>query len=405
MEKSQKIQLLSSIILVGFTITVIFHYVLGYYYNLPYPFNTFLCIPKEAFSDFTSTLPRVKDFAPYVHPDPWMNYFPLAYILLFPFSIIKNKLIAYFIFASGFLSFFTYMNIKFLYTKNLTKLENIQNIFIITCLSYPVLYALDRGNFDMFLFVLFAGFVYAFKSNKYFLSAILLAIENAIKPFSILFLILFLFKKRFKEFFFSILLSTILVVGGFLCLKGGFFDQIVIYIKNLMLFKKLWIYNIGGNGTSEASSLFTALKFLLCTNTNVISVWLLEKIYIYLGFILTVLTIFFTYKEQIYWKKITLLTLYMLLVPYIIIDYKLIFLFVPIWLFVNAEEKNKFDLVYTILFGLLLFSKKIFILWLHVGKLSQLITYGVVINPIIMLLLVSLIIFEQFNRLKQKTTS
>jgi hypothetical protein len=399
MEKSEKVTLLAIIVLVGFTATVIFHYVMGFYLNIPYPFNTFLCIPKEAFSDFTSTLPRIRNLTPYSHPDLWMNYFPLAYILLFPFSLIKNRLIAYFIFASGFLTFLIGMNTKIFSVKNLTKVENFRNIFILSFMSYPVLYALDRGNFDMFLLILFAGFVYAFKSEKYVLSAILMGIENAIKPFSILFSILFLFKKRFKEFFLSLLISALLIIGGFLFFKGGFFDQIIIYIINLAKFKKLWVdsnYGIAG----DTSSIFSALKFLLCDFGHIISMQVLGKLTVFIGFIVTTITIIFTYREKTYWKKVTLLTLHMLLVPYIIIDYKLIFLLVPIWLFVNSEEKTNFDRVYTVLFGVLLFSKKLFILWLHAGSQSQLVTYGVIINPIIMSLFMGLIIFEQFQKKK-----
>jgi len=401
MGKSEKVTLLASIVLVGFVFAIIFHYILGFYLHLPYPFNTFLCIPDQAFSDFTSTLSRIRNFTPYSSPDPWMTYFPLAYIILFPFSLIKHRLIAYLIFASGFLSFLTFMNIKNLYNKNLTKVENFTNIFILTFMTYPVLYAMDRGNFDLFLFVLFSGFVYSFKNEKYFLSAALLGIENAIKPFPSLFLILFLLKKRFKEFFLSLAISALLIIGGFLVLKGGFFNQLQVYINNLVIFKKTWIYGANSLGLSEASSLFAALKFLLCSVNQIISINLLEKLYTYIGFIITAITIYFTCKEKTYWKKVTLLTLNMLLVPYIIIDYKLIFLLVPIWLFVNAKEKTKFDMAYTVLFGLLLVSKKLFVLWVKSGHLSQLITYGVIINPLIMLIFVGLIIFEQFYTKKE----
>ncbi|MEI8129356.1 MAG: glycosyltransferase 87 family protein, partial [bacterium] len=268
--------------------------------------------------------------------------------------------------------------------------------------SYPILYALDRGNFDMFLFVIFAGFVYLFKSKKYLLSAVLLGIQNAIKPFPLLFLLLFLFKKKYKEFFLSLLISGLLIIGSFLCFKGGFFHQITTYIQSLVIFKKLWIYNISGNGMSESSSLFGALKFLLCVYNHVTTTLVLEKLYIFIASIITMITIIFTYKEDVFWKKITLLTLNMLLVPYIIIDYKLIFLFIPIWLFVNAKEKTKLDLTYTILLGLLLIPKKIFFLWLHVEHMTQLVTYGIIINPILMLIFMGLIIYEQLSKKQKK---
>ncbi len=397
MEKSRKITLLATIVLVGFVWAVVFHYFLGFYFHVPYPFNTFLSMPKDFFGDFLFTLPDVKRFVPYSQIDGWMVYFPLAYILLIPFAYIKNKILASFIFAFGFVFFLIFMNIKFLYAKNLMKVENFRNIFIMTFLSYPFLYMIDRGNLDMYLFMVFVGFVYLFKSKKYLLSAVLIGLANAMKPFSALFLILFLFKKRYKEFFLSLFLTLILVIGGFLFFKGGFFNQVHIYHANLVMFKKLWIYD-KERGLLQCSSLFSALKFLLCSYKQIISSSLLEKIYSYLGFIITSIIIFFAYREKTYWKTVTLLTLHMLLVPYIICDYKLIFLFVPIWLFANAEEKTRFDKVYTILFGLLLIPKKIFMLWIHIGTVSQLVTYGVIINPILMILFIGLIIYEQFSK-------
>lgn len=401
MEKSEKATLLACIVLVGFAVTVIFHYIMGSYLHFSYPFNTFLCSSDAAFSDFTSTLSKIKNLAPYAHIDSWMCYFPLAYILLFPFTLIKNALMAYYIFASGFWAFLIYMNIKFLYVKNLANGVNFQNIFILSFLSYPVLYILDRGNFDMFLLIVFAGFIYAFKSEKYFISAVLIGIENAIKPFSILFLILFLFKNRYKEFFLSLIISTLLIIVGFMFLDGGFFDQISVFIINLAKFKKFWV---DGNVMIDVSSLFTGLKFLLCYK-NLIGVQTFERFYSYIGFIITSIVIFFAYREKTYWKKITLLTLQMLLVPYIIMDYKLIFLFVPIWLFINAEEKTALDAAYTVLFGLLLFSKRIFVFWIFAEGMPQFATYDVIINPIIMLVFICLIIFEQFKKNKAELKS
>lgn len=402
MEKSQKVTLLAAIVLVGFSVTVIFHYIMGFYLHLDYPADTFLCNPKLAFNDFTSTMLKIKNFAPYHHYDSWVNYFPLAYILWFPFSFIKNRLIGYLIFATGFMAFLTSMNVKFLSTKNLSKMANFRNIFIMTLLSYPVLYILDRGNFDMFLLILFAGFIYAFKSKKYFLSAVLIGIENAIKPFPALFLILFLFKRKYKELFLSLIISALLIVGGFMLLNGRFFDQISVYIINLAKFKKLWVDTDNGAALIDSSSLFAGLKFLLCYSGKVISVQTLERFYSCISFIITSAVIFFVYREKVYWKKVTLLTLQMLLMPYIIIDYKLIFLYVPIWLFLNSEEKTAFDAAYAVLFGLLLFSKKMFSYFDLTGGTIGFVSLGVMVNPIIMLTFMGLIISEQFRKAQNK---
>lgn len=405
MEKSEKVLLLSSIILVGFTFGVIYHYILGFYLDLGDPYNSFLFGASSALGDFSNVLPFIKDLNPYQEPTIWINYFPLAYILMFPFTLFKDLLIAYIVFAACFLSFLIFMNIKNFTCSNLTKIQNTQNIIIISLISYPVLYLLDKGNFDMYLFVLFALFVYSFKSEKYFLSAFILAIENAFKPFFIVFLILFLFKKKFKEFFLSIILTILMIVGGFLFLKGAFFNQIITLIKSLMLFKSIYVYQDNNScGLFFCSSLFSLLKLVFCklTSAPIVSFSLFAQIYSYLCFVITAFTIFFIWKEKVFWKQITLLVCNMLLIPYVTFDYKLIFLFVPIWLFVNENFKSKFDLAYTILFALLLIPKNIVITRIATSiTAAKWFSLSIIINPLILIAISGLIIFEQFY-LKRK---
>lgn len=403
MEKSEKVLVLSSIILVGFVIGVVFHYILGYYLHKPFPGNTFLFRPDQAFTDFTIILSSIKNLAPFSQPNFMINYFPLAYILLFPFTLIKNPLLAFLIFTFIFLSFFIFSNVKMFQCKNLTKLQNFQNIFILSILPYPFLMLLDRGNFDMFLFILFAIFIYSFKSEKFFLSSIILAIINGIKPFTLIFLFLFLFKKKYKEFFLSIIIMTSLILGGFMFLRGPFFNQISTFITNLTLFKQSYVYlNNNVSVMIGGSSLFIVFR-LFCINlikASLMPMKIFILLYNILSLIITTIVIFFTYRENFFWKQITLLTLTMLLLPYIVFDYKLIFLFIPIWLFVNSKEKSQFDLIYTILFGLLFIPKSI-IITNPIPWPEGLFFLSMIANPIIMLLFIGLIIFEQFH-LKQK---
>ena len=61
--------------------------------------------------------------------------------------------------------------------------------------------------------------------------------------------------------------------------------------------------------------------------------------------------------ETDFWKKVSLLVFIMLLFPYTSADYKLLHLFIPIVLFINNKKEEKNDLIYTILFALLLIPK------------------------------------------------
>ncbi len=408
MEKSQKITTISCIIAIGFTMAVFYHYMLSAYLHLERPFNTFIWWPNLAFSDFLDISAAVKNFAPFQKPLWYINYFPLGYIFLFPFALIKNKIIGYLLFLSIFLSFWLPFNIKTFKCKDLTNLQNFQNLFFLTYVSYPFIMLIDRGNFDMMLFILFAGFIYFYKKEKYLLSAIVLAVFNAIKPFMAIFLVLLLFKKKFKEVFFSLLISLFLVVGGFLVLKGGFWNQILVFITNLSICKYIYLINsslTNGNGFYANSTLYIPMKLsLIFLNLRtVISSVMLLKIYSVISSIITLTTIFFAWKEKIFWKQVSLLTLCALVTPYIMIDYKLLFLFVPIALFVNAKEKTNFDLIYAILFGLLLVPKNIVI----VSKVYAPLWFSlsVVVNPLIILTFMGLLIFEQFYTKKGTETN
>lgn len=396
MEKSEKVTLLSIIILVGFALGVFYHYILGFYLHAPEPYNSFLYPSSMAFCDIFGILPYIKDFAPYSHLVLWVAYFPLTYLIMFPFTLIKNPVVLYLIYIPGFLAYLMFMNIKTFTCKSLTKLQNFQNVFILTALSYPVLYVLDKGNFDMYLFVIFGLCVYAFKFEKYFISCVLLAIVNAMKPFTILFLILFLRKKRYKEFFLSLILTTLLVIGGFMIFKGAFFDQIIDFIKVQVLFKLTYATN-ASLGIGFSSSMFMPLKAIaLHFSTSHAFIVNFVKLYSYICLAITGLTILFLWREKILWKQLTLIICNFLLLPYCTYDYKFIFLFIPIWLFIN-EEKSDFDLAYILLFGLLLIPKSIIIHFLSIASTgTNWLSLSAILNPIIMVVISLLIIYEQF---------
>lgn len=405
MNKSEKVAVLSTIILVGFAIGVIYCYITYSYLQLSWPFASFLYPPQAAFCDFFWSFPYIKDLNPYRTTTLCVVYFPLAYFFLYPFTLIKSLLLSYLIYVSGFIYYIIHMNVKNFFCKDLTMIQNFQNIFIITIISYPVLYNFDKGNLDMILFIILGFFVYAFKAEKYLLAAVLLAVENAIKPFPVFFLLLFLIKKRYKEFFLSIILTALMIIGGFMLLKGNFFTEITYLIKNLFMFKITYAFSIGNDyGMAFASSLFMPLKLIFClfTAKPLISPGDLTRIYDSFCNIITLATLFFVWKEKTYWKQLTLLICNFLLLPYITYDYKLIFLFLPLWLFVNEEKKTKMDLWYTILFGLLFIPKHIVIPHLIVSKTATpWFSLSIIVNPIIMLVLSAIIIFEQFYNKKE----
>lgn len=398
MNKTEKVTVLSTIILVGFVFAVIYHYILGFYLHFGSPFNSFVYPASFAFCDLFRILPYIKDFKPYQENTLWVVYFPLTYLLMLPFAFIKNKILAYLLYISPFFYYLTKMNVKTFTCDNLTKLQNFQNIFIITFISYPVLYSLDKGNFDMILFVMLGVWVYLFPKEKYGICSVLLAIMNAIKPFTVWFLFLFLFKKKYKEFFLSIILTAFLIIGGFLTFPDNIFYQIIVLLENIALYKIT--YALGTTmGLGFCSSIFIPLKILFMHfSTNLYSVIKFVNFYDYFCHFITAVTIFFVWREKTYWKQILLLIGNFLLLPYCTYDYKLIFLFIPLWMFIDKPENAKSDLIYTLLFGLLFIPKNIIIKLVGIhNNVSDWTSLSVLVNPILIVLLCLLVIYEQFK--------
>lgn len=401
MQKSEKVTLLATIILIGFALGVIYHYILTYYTNNHYVgvYNSFLYPASYAFCDFYGPFGFIKTLKPYQGVNTWVVYFPLTYIFLLPFAFIKNLILSYSIYISGFVAYLIYMNTKMFSCKDLTKLQNVQNIFIITLLSYPVLYCFDKGNFDIYLFILLGFWAYAFQAGKYKLSAVLLALINAMKPFTIFFLLFYLMKKQYKALFLSIILTAVLIIGCFLIIPDNLVNELSMFILSLRYYKQSYAYG-GAIGMGFTSSLFMPLKALfLHFSTASKDVVNFVKIYDYVCQLITLITLYFVWKEKTFWKQLTLLIGNFLLLPYCTYDYKLIFLLIPIWMFVNQEKKGKSDWAYLILFALLFIPKNIVINFpLIPSKTMGWLSLSAILNPIIILALSGLIIFEQFYK-------
>ena len=97
--------------------------------------------------------------------------------------------------------------------------------------------------------------------------------------------------------------------------------------------------------------------------------------------------------EKEFWKKVAVLVFIMLLFPQISADYKLIHIYIPLLLFVNASQGKKYDLFYTIMFSLLMIPKDYYLLYSVLSDSGKYdISVGVLINPMIMIVMMFFII-------------
>jgi len=395
--RKEKIKYVVYILFLGFLMAVFYsagQNILGY----KDPKNTFLFTPGNIFSDFTS---------PVKAPDV-ITYSFFTTIIKRIFFLIGTE-ISLMLFILSSLVFFTLINLKEIGDKKLDK-STVINIVIFSLLSYPLLFTVNRGNMEIFVFFLLYLFASYLSKKKFLTSAFFLSLAISMKLFPVVFLVVFLSFKKFRVFFFACL-STLLI---------NLISYVTIFFQSSNIIKKMMseyfasytgsymkAYAIDNRGLDFGHSLYGLLKlriFSFYKSTSITDVTLREvtslfKLYSFIEIgLFAFLSSYVVFIEKELWKKITLLVIAMNLLPYISADYKLINFFVPLYLFLNKKEKSKTDLIYVILFSLLLVPKNYYTTLLNLPDISL----AVFLNPILMILLMVLIIFEGLRNIYYK---
>jgi hypothetical protein len=391
MEQARKVDIITSIVLVGFVVAVVFHYIMGMYQGVGFPYNTFLFDPTDRFNDLFNSFHIAGNFDPYVQKvgyDPAV-YFPFAYTLLcsinffqsqnfFPALIIILSLFAVFLIAGNYLA---------LVNLNMSKANLYKNIFILSFLSYPFLFVVDRANIECILFIFLAGFLYFFLEKKYFKSALLLSLAVAMKGYPGLFWLLFIKERKFKELAVSVAFSAIITIGSLLLFRGTLQSNISGLLTGLN-------YIVHNSRVNYGSSLCGAIKSFLLINSFHFSSVALDNIFGLFSMVIFLLLSFYViFKEKELWKQTAIIAIGMLLFMQVSSDYKLIILFIPFWLFLSTKNISKYDRFYSVLFGLMLIPKAYFFV---VKSNNMAIELSAIINPLILLILMFAIMKERF---------
>ena len=185
--------------------------------------------------------------------------------------------------------------------------------------------------------------------------------------------------------------------------RGGILEQFYVFLQNMSGVKAQYLELETHYGLGFSSSILGALRGFLYFVFSIANLKTIASFYKFFSVILTLIVIYGVYKEKSFWKQITLLSLYSYCVPFMVYDYKLVFLLFPFWFFVNESQKSRFDILYSVLFALLFISKSFYIFDLRDG--FNFISSNMLLNPIIMIVFIGLIICEQQNYLWSKKTS
>jgi hypothetical protein len=386
-DREKKIAISGFIILLGFILSAFYHYFLGVYKGMGYPYNTFLFLPSDQWMDFIN-LVRISQ-NPYAIVRGWSN-FPFLYRFAWLFRIGPiNLMTTAFIFS--FVVLFIYICWKNVKTPN--QIETAKNVLILTLFSYPILISIDRANFEIVVFACLYGYFNIYKKDP-FVASIFLALAVALKIFPAILALLFLADKKYKEFLFVAGFSLFLTLASYASYPGGVIENIKGNLANINLYN---IYYVGQNiGFAFGNSLFGAIKFIVyLVNPGLIdkpaaTAFILRSIPYYYIFTFVVLFALFAYiavVEKGYWKKVAILICALNLLPQVSGDYKLLHLFIVLFFFINDAEHERWDMLYLILLSLLLIPKDYY----HLPAFPEA-SLSVFLNPVLMIILLAVII-------------
>ena len=396
MNTLKKINFLFFFVIIGLSLSLLYHFILGFI-GFDYPFNSFLFDPTDRFMDFKNNYNKVIDYDPYQVLGPSKYFYngltvhwPLGMTLIFFFTFLPINISIY-IYLIIFLLLFIFFIYSF--TKEYVLIDKIK-LLLVGILSYPLIFSIDRANVEIYVFILTAFFIksYFFDNKKYGL--LFLSLAGAMKPYPFIFLGILFLDKKILEILFTVSLSILINFILILSFKGSLSANFESLFSNMAIYSD-W-YQIGNMGLSFGHTLWGVLKISIYTfiklfHFNIVKSEIL--LFLFKPYLLTMLLlfiftlkIFYTSKERNTSLMISILTVQMILFPFVSGNYRLLYMFIPLLIFVNEDKKGFRDYLYIILFGMLLIP-------LHYFPINNDIWSEVVLYPAILTML--LVLFLQ----------
>lgn len=322
----------------------------------------FFAKAKDYMGDFINVVKYTAGRDPYLNTLNGLGekpYLPLAYLIMFVLGKIAKYKSSYVTLQSwGYTTATVFTLIcsavfffQLYFLKNGNKL--IKRITVgVMFASGIFLFSFERGNL-IFLSAIFTLFylVNYNSSNKVLKETafICLALAAALKVYPALFGILLIYERRYKEAFRVIIYGIVCSFLPFLFFHGGF-SNIPQWIENVRLNSAEYLYRVFPRfGQHFVLNQLLNEGLLTKATVDIIDTIISVVIYISVGILLII-----NKYQEIRWKKLCLLTVMVLLLPVNSAFYNGLYLFTIIVYFLNEDNKQKGDLVYLVLFVIVL---------------------------------------------------
>jgi hypothetical protein len=379
MDRIEKINLVRCIMVVGFVCAVFFHYICGVYLGYGYPYSTFLYAPEQRFIDFIVSHTAATGLNPY--SDMFSAYFPFTYVFLYAFTPLASA-VAYSILVAGGLALLSVAIWKHLPDTGVT--DRIFTVFILVVMSYPVLFTFDRGNIEFIVCAFLGCFVVFYSKGRDTAATVFLASAIAMKAFPVVFAILFVLDRKWRQLFLTAFYVILLTLLSSALFKGGISATISGLQNSLVFYKQNCLDSFAG--LQHNSSMYIPFHLTLYSPITGQDI---SKYYPFLAIPVFICSyVYLELVENEYWKKIAILTFIIILLPKVSFDYKLLYIYLPLLLFLKERNHSKYDGIYALLFGLLLIPKDYY-------YFNPYINFNGIANPCLMLLFIVILMCDK----------
>lgn len=327
--------------------------------------NVFFRKMKESFADFFYLNMYISDRNPYyslVNGPEQKNYLPLAYVILYPFTVFHNykntTFLACYSSRLGMMSAIYWMFfLSLLLLHSLfclaARLKVKTRVIFVLFLSGVFLFTFERGNLIIFSAAMVNYFLSFYDSEdnrlRYFAS-LAISIAAVLKIYPALFGILYLRKKQYRELVITIVSGIILTFIPFLFFKNGF-NNIPKMVSNIIAFSQIHGHLIQFDSFGFQSSI---LLFLHHYHVNDLITGIVFTTYRMAVYILSITSLFLALFSKRKFTIIALITFSLIFLPSISWYYCGLYLFPLVLYFFSTTKDRSINLNLIMLFCLIM---------------------------------------------------
>ncbi len=340
---------------------VVYHGIQGIYFERPYPLNTFLFLPSDRFMDFFNDMRYAAQFGPTADMVAYSAFIMAA---LRAIGIILPDNVAFVALAGTFAATLSLAVWRYATARLDSPVLRLHYVLLLGLLTYPVLFAIDRGNLDMLVFIALAAFFYLHYARASRWSWVFLAAAIAAKYYPATLLVLFLCDRRYRELAFTIggaILLTLVSAVGLQVASGLSVTRVLSAVATQLGRHDAYARTV--DSVQHGHSLWGLLSWVVGTRgasaysqgMELVGVGPWSRPYLIAALaIFALLAIYVVRVEKVRWKRVAILVIAFTLLPYESHDYTLIFLYFPIVFFLHDANGSPLDVAYAVLLGLLL---------------------------------------------------